>query len=89
MSKLSVKINETKTKWESIKAWFKNSWTIFLARMTMLTGVITGVIGAMDLSPLWSTLQTGTYLSKDNLIAMGIGFLLQGIAFEFARRRNL
>lgn len=74
---------------EKVKVWFKKSWTIFLARATMAFGAVTGVVAAMDWSPIWSTLQTGTWFTKEQLLPIGIALIGQGIMFEVARRRSV
>lgn len=74
---------------DKVKTFFKYSWTIFLARSTVAFGVVTGVVGAMDWSPIWATLSTGTWFTKEQLIPIAIAVVGQGIMFEVARRRSL
>lgn len=88
MSKLSKKINETKSWWDGVKDWFKRSETIFLSRVAVLSGVVTTTVGAMDWSPILNLLSTGTDFSKKQLIWMGIGIIMSGITLEIARRRG-
>lgn len=76
------------TTWESTKAFFKFSVTILLARITAISGFITGVVGGMDWSPL-ATFDWSTDFKPRQLIGMGIGIAMGGIVFEMARRRSL
>lgn len=74
--------------WDGVKAWFKRSESIFLARIAAISGFVTSAIGFMDWSPLWSLLQTGTEFTKHQLIGMGIALVGGGVMLEIARRRG-
>lgn len=74
--------------WAEIKAFFKYSETIFLARLTALSGLITAVIGTVDWSPVFSLLGVDTGFSWKQTTWAGIGIFFKGIIDELARRRN-
>lgn len=73
---------------DTVKAFFKNSLTIFMARLTMFLGFITGVIGSLDLSPL-ATFDYTTDFKPKQLIGMAVGIVIGGVIFELSRRRTL
>lgn len=66
--------------WDKIKSWFKESVTIFWARVQTIAGVLLSVLGAVDLSPL------GTALPSKYA---GVWLVISGIVTELARRRTL
>lgn len=73
---------------DTIKAWFKYSESIFLARAVVVIGFVTTTIGSLDLSPFWTLFTTGTEFSAKQLFWMGLGVVGAGVSFELARRRN-
>lgn len=75
--------------WEETKAFFKYSETIFLARLTAFTGLVTAVIGSVDWSPVFSGLGVDTGFSWKQTTWLGIGIFVKGIIDELARRRNM
>lgn len=79
-----------KSLWEGFKTTF--GWhtvgTIVLARIVAFSGFITGIVGAMDWSPLWTMLSTGTEFTKHQLIAIGVSIAGLAITTEITRRRN-
>lgn len=81
-------VEQPKTWYQKFWAFFKNSGTILKDRLFMITGTLTAAIGAMDWSPIWNTLKTGTYFTQQQLIAMGIGIVGAGIFGEIIRRRG-
>lgn len=80
-------LTKLKNWWAGVKAWFKNSETIFLSRLTAFVGFVTAVVGGMDWSPL-SSLDLSTGFNKSQIISLGITMLIQGVVLELARRRN-
>jgi hypothetical protein len=62
--------------WEKIKAWFKNSETIFWARLQILVGCLWVALSTTDLAPVLS----GKYLTY--------WLILNGFMTEYLRRRN-
>lgn len=75
--------------WEEVKAFFKYSETIFLARITAFTGLVTATIGSVDWSPVFSGLGVDTGFSWKQTTWLGIGIFVKGIIDELARRRNM
>jgi hypothetical protein len=74
--------------WEEVKSFFKYSETIFLARFTALTGLITAVIGQVDWSPVFNLMGIDTGFSWKQTTWLGIGIFFKGVIDEIARRRN-
>lgn len=75
--------------WEEIKSFFHYSITIFLARLTAFTGLVTAVIGSVDWSPVFSGLGVDTGFSWKQTTWLGIGIFVKGIIDELGRRRTL
>lgn len=73
---------------EKVKSFFKNSWTIFVARATALTGLATATMATMDWSPLL-TMNVQTGFSKAQALWLGGVTFIQGLMVEIARRRTL
>ena len=69
--------------WNDIKDWFKDSETIFWARLQILIGALGTVLVATDFSPL---LATGVP-TKQQFILFGI-VIVQGVLTEYLRRRR-
>lgn len=77
-----------KTTYDNVWAWFKNSGTILLARLTTFIGFIVGVLGAIDWSSLSTYLSSPMGMTNTQLAWMGIAAFLQGIVIEVTRRSN-
>jgi len=60
--------------WSKIKTWFKDSETIFWARLQMLVGVVWTVLITVDLGPLLSPK------------ALAVWLIVSGVITELARR---
>ena len=65
--------------------WFNDSATIVVARITAVSGFITGVLGVLD----WSPLLGISGMDQRQVITMGAVVLLIGVSHEIARRRTL
>lgn len=74
--------------WEETKAFFKYSETIFLARVTAFTGLVTAVVGSVDWSPVFNGLGVDTGFSWKQTTWLGIGIFVKGVIDELTRRRN-
>lgn len=71
--------------WEGIKAWFKRSWSIFIARLEVLAGILVGALTAID----WNALASLDFSHglKDWNTAIVAGLLIvKGIVSEIGRR---
>lgn len=73
--------------WTGVKAWFKNSETIFLARAEVVVGFMIAVVGAMDWSPLL-TFDISSGFDTTQLLVVGGMIIVKGVISEIARRRN-
>ena len=80
-------LNYLKNKWTQVKAWFKNSLTIFAARALVLLGVVYGGLEAVDWNQMIA-LNFADGISKTEALEMAklIGI---GVMFELTRRRSL
>ncbi len=76
--------NLKKKFWE----WMDHSGTILVAISTSIVGAFTAVLGMIDWSPLWSTLGTGTYLSKEQTVTIGAAMIIKGIIDYIVRKSN-
>lgn len=73
--------------WNDIKAWFKHSETVFLARLEAFSGLIIGGLSAIDWSPMF-TLATDAGMSLKAGMTLGGVMFVKGIVTEWVRRRN-
>jgi hypothetical protein len=71
--------------WDDVKAWFKRSWSIFIARMEVVAGILLGVLTAID----WTALTTLDFkngiANTETLIVAGI-LIVKGLISELGRR---
>lgn len=73
--------------WNKLKAWFKYSETILLARMESLSGLIIASVSALDWSPMLNLgIDTGASIKQG--VILGSIMFVKGITTEWARRRN-
>lgn len=71
--------------WTDIKAWFNYSWSIFIARLEVLSGFILGVAGGIDWTSLTNLNWSDAIYSKSNII-VSILLIIKGIVSEVGRR---
>lgn len=81
-------LQSIKVFWEDLKAFFKYSETILIARLQALVGLVTAVVGMVDWSPVFNLLGADTGFSWKQTTWLGIGLFFKGIVDELARRRN-
>lgn len=72
---------------DKIWGWFKNSGSIVLARLEVLSGFVIGAVNVLDWSPLLSAgLDAGfTWVQG---VTLGSMLLVKGIVSEWVRRSN-
>lgn len=63
--------------WQKIKDWFKDSTTIFWARLQVLFATVWGVLVTIDLAPVMSQKWLTVWL------------IVSGVVTELTRRRTL
>ena len=71
--------------WTDFKAWFNYSWSIFLARLEVLTGILTGVIGGLDWTALTQLDWSQGIKSTGTMIVAAL-LVIKGIVSEIGRR---
>lgn len=76
-----------KNTWTKIRNWFKDSETIFLARLTAFSGFIVGALGSIDWTPFFSLDFTNAF-SMTQATWVGFGMFIHGIISEIARRNR-
>jgi hypothetical protein len=74
--------------WDSIKAFFKYSETILIARTEAAVGLVTMAVGGMDWSPLLG-INFDTGFSRNQVFWLGGVSFVKGLFTELARRRNM
>ena len=74
-----------KTLWTDIKAWFNYSWSIFIARLEILSGILVGTLGAIDWTALINLNWADGLYSKTNLIVSAL-LIIKGLVSEIGRR---
>lgn len=71
--------------WTDIKAWFNYSWSIFIARLEVLTGILVGTLGGLDWYALTNLDWSQGISNKTNLIVSAL-LIIKGIVSEIGRR---
>ncbi len=69
----------------NVKAFFKRSWSIFLARLEIFTGFIIGVVGAIDWSG-FANINFDAGFTNNQLFWFALGLIVKGIVSEVGRR---
>lgn len=85
MNMLTTKL---KVFWEDTKAFFLYSKSVFLARMTVVSGFLISASGLIDWSPLLSLVGVDTGFSRHQLFWTGAVVAIKGVFDELARRIN-
>lgn len=85
MSTLTVKLGVF---WEDTKAFFLFSKSVFLARMTVVSGFLISASSLLDWSPLLSVVGVDTGFTKHQLFWTGAVVAIKGVFDELARRIN-
>lgn len=80
-------LNKLSELWTDIKAWFKNSETIFWSRLQVFVGFVVASLAAIDWTQL-ATFSLGDTMSVKQMAVLGGGLILNGLWQEYLRRRN-
>lgn len=78
-------LNKIKELWTSVKQWFNWSWSIFLARLEVLAGILIGALGGVDWYSITQLDFSDGFKNKNTLIVAGI-LIVKGIISEIGRR---
>lgn len=70
---------------DNVKAFFKKSWSIFLARLEIFTGFIIGVVGAIDWAG-FANIDFDAGFTNNQLFWFSIGLVIKGVVSEVGRR---
>lgn len=70
---------------DKVKKFFKDSTTIFWARVQTVVGFAIAVAGSVD----WTTISTLDWTTPKQTVWIGVGILANGIITEVLRRRTL
>lgn len=71
--------------WTDFKAWFNYSWSIFLARLEVLTGILVGIFGGLDWTALVN-LDWSQGLKSTGTMIVAAMLIIKGIVSEIGRR---
>lgn len=71
--------------WDDLKAWFKHSWSIFIARLEVLAGILTGALTAIDWSAL-ANLDFSDGIKNTNTLIVAALLIVKGVVSEIGRR---
>jgi hypothetical protein len=71
--------------WTDIKAWFNYSWSIFIARLEVLTGILVGVVGGLDWYAL-TQLDWSQGIKNTGTLIVAALLVIKGIVSEVGRR---
>lgn len=69
--------------WENTKAFFKNSETIFYARLQVISGFLLAVFSSVD----WTSVTMNLNDARES-VYIALGLIANGIVTEILRRRN-
>lgn len=74
-----------KNLWTGVKQWFNYSWSVFIARIEVLTGLLVGIFGAIDWTAL-TQLDWSDGIKNYNTLIVSAMFIIKGIVSELGRR---
>lgn len=70
---------------DNVKAFFKRSWSIFLARLEIIAGFVIGAVGAIDWSGL-ANIDFNAGFTNSQLFWFAFGLVVKGVVSEVGRR---
>lgn len=71
--------------WTKVKNFFKDSATIFYARLQTFVGLVVAIAGGID----WSQIGQLDWTTPKQTMWIGIGIVANGVITEITRRRSL
>ena len=71
--------------WTDFKAWFNYSWSIFIARLEVLTGLLVGIFGGIDWTAL-TQLDWSQGIKSTGTVIVAAMLVIKGIVSEIGRR---
>lgn len=71
--------------WTDLKAWFNYSWSVFIARMEVLSGILVGIFGGIDWTAL-TQLDWSQGIKSTGTIIVATLLIIKGIVSEIGRR---
>ena len=71
--------------WTDFKAWFNYSWSVFIARLEVLSGILIGIFGGLDWTALIQLDWSQGLKSTGTMIVAAL-FVIKGIVSELGRR---
>ena len=71
--------------WTDIKKWFNYSWSVLIARLEVLAGILVGALSGIDWTAIMSLDFKDSVYSKNNIILAAI-LIIKGIVSEVGRR---
>lgn len=78
--------DKVKKLWTDFKSWFNYSWSIFIARMEVVFGVVLAALGSIDFSLVFTQIENGFKWTEATII--GLILIIKGIASEVGRRQG-
>ena len=82
---VTLPVEQPKSMWRSVKDWFYNAWSVFLAYVYGLIGAAIGVVGLIDWSPMLTLFQTSTNFTNKQLMGIGASVVGGAVALYIAR----
>lgn len=74
--------------WERIKKFFKDSETIFWARIQTITGFVVAALSSIDWTLISNSAYSATGLDWKQGLILGLALFLNGMFTEYLRRRR-
>lgn len=80
-------MEKLKAFWEGTKRFFNRAWSIFLARIQLVTGVLIAGLSGADWGPIVGA-ATSVGVSRTQMLVLGGIVAFQGLLAELARRQG-
>jgi len=79
-------LKKIKEYWNDFKAWFKYSWSVFIARMEVVFGIVLTAVGSIDFTQVFLQIENGFKWTEATVI--GLILIVKGIISEVGRRQG-